>query len=224
MLHENDDPAGAVNQVHGAAHVPDHLAGDHPVGQVADRRYLHGTQDGGVDVAAADHAEAEGGVEEAGARLDRDGFLARIDQIGIDLVVVGVGADAEDPCSDCSMSVMSAARWLGIKVGSPMPRLTCWPLRNHVPRGGHGHGSEPSPTGPLPGMRPGQGPLAPTSTFFDGLARSLRGSEGHDPLDEHAGQVDLVWVELAGSKKCSTSAIVIRPAIAASGLKSRAAR
>ena len=35
VLHEHDDPLGAVDEVHGAAHALDHLAGDHPVGDVA---------------------------------------------------------------------------------------------------------------------------------------------------------------------------------------------
>ncbi len=46
------DAADAGDEVHGAAHALDHLAGDHPVGEVAALGDLHGAEDGEVDVAA----------------------------------------------------------------------------------------------------------------------------------------------------------------------------
>ncbi len=46
------------------AHALDHLAGDHPVGEVALLANLHGAQDGKVDVAAADLPEAVGARED----------------------------------------------------------------------------------------------------------------------------------------------------------------
>src|SRR5690606_20987683 len=92
VFHEDDDAACAVDEVHGTAHALDHLAGDHPVGEVAAGGDLHGAEDGGVDVTAADHAEGERGVEEGGARQDGDRFLAGVDQVGVDFVLGGVGA------------------------------------------------------------------------------------------------------------------------------------
>ena len=35
VLHEHDDSLGALDEIHGATHPLDHLAGDHPVGEVA---------------------------------------------------------------------------------------------------------------------------------------------------------------------------------------------
>ena len=88
--------AGAVHEVHRAAGALDHLAGDHPVGEVARGRDLHGAEDRGVDLAAADHAEARRRVEVRGTRQHRDGLLAGVDEVGVDLVFGRVRADAED--------------------------------------------------------------------------------------------------------------------------------
>ena len=96
VLHHDDHPPGAVDEVHRAAHAVDHLAGDQPVGQVAAGVDLHGAEDGDVEVLAADHPEGHRGVEEAGAGQDRDGLLAGVDQVGVLLALERVGADAED--------------------------------------------------------------------------------------------------------------------------------
>ena len=58
----------AGHQVHRAAHALDHLAGDHPVGEVALLGDLHGAEDGEIDVAAADHGEAVGAGEDGRSR------------------------------------------------------------------------------------------------------------------------------------------------------------
>ena len=58
VLHHHDHALDAGHQVHGPAHALDHLAGDHPVGEVAVHRHLHRPQDRQVDVAAADHARS----------------------------------------------------------------------------------------------------------------------------------------------------------------------
>ena len=58
VLHQHDHALHAGHQVHRAAHALDHLAGDHPVGQVALLADLHRAQDGQVDLAAADHARS----------------------------------------------------------------------------------------------------------------------------------------------------------------------
>src|SRR4029079_17365794 len=47
-------------------------------------------------VAAAEHAEGRCGVEVRRAPTDRHGLLAGIDQVGVDLVLSGIGTDAED--------------------------------------------------------------------------------------------------------------------------------
>jgi Zn-finger nucleic acid-binding protein len=58
VLHGDDDALHARDEVHRAAHALDHLAGDHPVGEVALLGDLHRAQDAQVDVPAADHREA----------------------------------------------------------------------------------------------------------------------------------------------------------------------
>ena len=57
VLHHDDDPLDAGDQVHRAAHALDHLAGDHPVGEVAVLGDLHGAQDGEIDVSTSNHGE-----------------------------------------------------------------------------------------------------------------------------------------------------------------------
>jgi len=98
-FHEDDDPVGAVDEVHGA-------------------------EDGGVDVSAADQAEGEGGVEEGGAGQDGDGLLARVDEVGVDLVLGRVGPVPRMPFSEWRITWTPGGRWPGMRVGSPMPRLT----------------------------------------------------------------------------------------------------
>jgi hypothetical protein len=51
-----------------AAHPLHHLAGDHPVGEVAVLRRLQRAEDQQVNVPAADHGEAVGGAEIAAGR------------------------------------------------------------------------------------------------------------------------------------------------------------
>ena len=58
VVHDDDDALDPGDEVHGAAHALDQLAGDHPVGEVAFLGDLHRAEDRHVDLAAADHAEA----------------------------------------------------------------------------------------------------------------------------------------------------------------------
>ena len=95
VVHDDDDALGAVDEVHRTAHALDHLARNHPVRDVAVRGHLHGTEDRSVDLAAADHAEALRRIEVGGARVHRDDLLARVDEVGIDLILGRVGADAQ---------------------------------------------------------------------------------------------------------------------------------
>ena len=91
VLHQHDDPPRAVHEVHRAAHALDHLAGDHPVGDVPARGDLHGAEDRDVDLARRGSSRTRGRVEEARPRPDRDRLLAGVDQVGVDLVVRRVG-------------------------------------------------------------------------------------------------------------------------------------
>ena len=83
VLHCDDDVFGAGDQVHGATHALDHLARDHPVGQVAVLIDLQRAEHREIDVPAADHRERVGAVEIGAAGELRDGFLARVDEIGV---------------------------------------------------------------------------------------------------------------------------------------------
>src|SRR3546814_15450083 len=58
----------------------DHLAGHHPVGQVALVGDLHRAEDRQIDVAAADHSEGVVAAEIAGPLARSDGLLAGVDQ------------------------------------------------------------------------------------------------------------------------------------------------
>lgn len=97
MLHRHDDARrrGVRHQVHRAAEALD-AAGQHPVGEVAARGHLHGAEEGEVDAAGADHGEGFVGAEDAGARGERDGFLARVDEVGVFGAGGRVGPQAQD--------------------------------------------------------------------------------------------------------------------------------
>lgn len=83
------------DQVHCATEALD-LAGQHPVGEIAARRDLHGAQHAHVNAAGADHAEALLGAETAGPRVQGDGLLAGVDQVGVLLALDRVGPQAEN--------------------------------------------------------------------------------------------------------------------------------
>eukprot|EP00053_Salpingoeca_punica_P009774 m.88012 g.88012 ORF g.88012 m.88012 type:complete len:585 (-) comp15157_c0_seq1:214-1968(-) len=113
VLHGDDDlGARAGDEVHGAAHALDHLAGDHPVGQVAVLRNLHGAQDGEVNVAAADHGKGVVAAEERAAGQDGDGLLAGVDQVSVLFARLGEGAKAQDAV----LAVQDDVHALGDKV------------------------------------------------------------------------------------------------------------
>ena len=95
MLHEHDDALDAGHQVHGTAHALDHLARDHPVGQITVFADLHGTQDGQVDLAAADHGKAVVAAEDAGAGDGGHRLLAGVDEVGVHLILGRERADAQ---------------------------------------------------------------------------------------------------------------------------------
>src|SRR5262249_7879492 len=95
MLHHNDHLLDAGDEVHGAAHALDHLAGYHPVGEVAVLSNLHGAEHRQINVSATHHAEAVGAREIAGGRQFGHGLLPGIDEIGILLAFKRERASAE---------------------------------------------------------------------------------------------------------------------------------
>ncbi len=73
----------------------DHLAGDHPVGQVAASRDLHRPQDGEIDVTATDHGKRVSARKEACPLQCRHGLFTGIDQVGVDLFLCGRRTDTK---------------------------------------------------------------------------------------------------------------------------------
>ncbi|GCC44544.1 hypothetical protein chiPu_0028512, partial [Chiloscyllium punctatum] len=194
MLHHDDDALDAGDEVHGATHALHHLAGDHPVGEVAVLRHLHGAEDRQVDMAAAHHAERLGRGEIAGRGQLAHGLLAGVDEVGIDLVLVrerthakhavlalqvhvdAVGDVVRDQRrdADAEIDVIAVAQLLG---GA----------------GGHlftGPGHEAL----LKRSDLGGGPRTGVAEFDPLLARA----DLDDAFDEDAGRVDVVRVDLAG--------------------------
>src|SRR5690606_23795389 len=95
VLHQHHDALDAGDQIHRAAHTLDHLARDHPVGQITRLRHLHRTQNRQVDMSATDHGEGVCVVEEAAAGQAGNSLLPCVYQIRIDLVFLREGANAE---------------------------------------------------------------------------------------------------------------------------------
>jgi len=113
VLHDDDDPPGAVDQVHRAAGALDELAGIIQLARSPRSENLHRPEDGDVDVAAADHAEAVGAGEEAGAAKDGDRLLAGVDEVGIDLGLGGYGPTPRMPFSLCSTTSTAGSDVVG---------------------------------------------------------------------------------------------------------------
>ncbi len=74
------------------AHPLHHLAGDHPVREVALAVHLQRAEDREVDVAAAHHREGVGAREVRGAGQLGHRLLARVDEVGVLLARLGVRA------------------------------------------------------------------------------------------------------------------------------------
>ena len=73
------------------------LPGDHPVRDIAILGHFHRAKDRHVDLAAPDHRKALGAVEIGRVGQRRDGLLAGIDQIGVNLILCWEGANAQHP-------------------------------------------------------------------------------------------------------------------------------
>lgn len=70
--------------------------GKRTVGQVTLGTDLHGTEDGQVDTAGADHAKGFVAAEAAGTGLESNSLLAGVDKIGVLLTLLGVRAETEN--------------------------------------------------------------------------------------------------------------------------------
>ena len=88
--------SGRGHEVHGAAHALDHAAGNLPVGDVTVLAHLHGAEHRELDVLTADHRKRGGAVEVDRTGQGRDGLLARIDEVRVDLRLRREGPHPED--------------------------------------------------------------------------------------------------------------------------------
>ena len=83
VLHGHDHAARASNQVHGPAHAFDHLAGDHPVGEIALLIDFHGAKHAQINVPTADHGKRIGAGKICRAGNFRDCLFAGIDEVRV---------------------------------------------------------------------------------------------------------------------------------------------
>ena len=95
VLHHRHDALHSGDEIHRATGPFDHLAGNHPIRDVAFVRHLECAENGEIDVAAANHGERIGAGEKGRAGHRRDGLLAGVDQVGVHLVFGRKRADAE---------------------------------------------------------------------------------------------------------------------------------
>src|SRR5690606_2533554 len=216
VAHDDDQPADAVHEVHRPAHPLDHFTGDGPVGQVAAGGDLHGAEDGDVDVAAADHAERQRGVEVRGAGQRGHRLLARVDQVGVDLVVRRVRADAEDAVLGVQRHPAALRHEAGDERGQPDAEVHV----GAVGQLGCGAGGDLLP-GPAHRPSPSAAPRTVLSSM--GLSAACSGVSSTTRCTTTRGRCPASGSISPGSTSRSTSATVTRPAIAASGLKLRAA-
>ena len=108
-----------------AAHALDHLAGDHPVCEVAAarspawRRGSRGRCDRRGSCAKLSALEKIGA-----ARQHRHGLLAGVDEVGVELAPrLGVGADAEQAVLALQDDLDAGGDVVGASVGMPMPEV-----------------------------------------------------------------------------------------------------
>src|SRR4051794_7981727 len=228
VLHHHDDPAGALHQVHGATHAVDHLAGDQPVGEVAAGVDLHGAEDRDVEVTAADHPERQRGVEEAGTGQDRDRLLARVDQVGVLVALEGVGTDAEGAVLAVQHDVHAlghVVRHQGRHTDPEIDVLAVLQLEGHA--GGELVAGE-CHQADAPSMV-ASSPAAAGADSFSARGRGVRFSiflpsvpTTTTRCTKTPGRCTSSGRISPGSTSSSTSAMVILPAMPASGLKLRA--
>jgi len=97
VLHGDENAFGAGDKVHGAAHALEHFPRNGPVGEGSLFIDLQRAEDGEVDVAAANHGERIGGGKIGSAGKFANCLFSGVDEVGIDLGIERVGADAEHP-------------------------------------------------------------------------------------------------------------------------------
>ena len=127
-------------------------------------------------------------------RTHGDGLLAGVDQVGVDGVVGGVGAETEDAV----LGLQHDLDVVGHVVGHEGRQADAEVDVGAVLELGGGAGGHLL-TGPAHAAtsRLGDGAVA-DGALLDALVGGLLPGEGEHPVDEDAGRVDLVGVELAG--------------------------
>ena len=117
VFHGDVDALRSCNEVHGAAHAFKHFAGDGPIGESSLFVDLERAEDGEIDVATANHSERIGGRKINGAGNFGDGFLASVDEVGIDFGFEGIRADAEHTVFGLEDDVHAAGDVIGDQSG-----------------------------------------------------------------------------------------------------------
>ncbi len=95
VIEDRDDLACASGEVHCAADTGDFFSGNHPIGEIAPLADLHGSEHRDIDVASTDHGKAHGRVECAASVDDRHRLFSGVNDLGVDLIVVGEGAHSK---------------------------------------------------------------------------------------------------------------------------------
>ena len=113
VLHGDDDALGAGDEVHRAAHAGHHLAGDHPVRQVAGLVDLQAAEHGDVEVAAADQAERDGAVERGRARQRGDRLAGGVGEEALGHAFFGNRPGADQAVLRLEVQVHAGAHVIG---------------------------------------------------------------------------------------------------------------
>mmetsp|Transcript_45855 Transcript_45855/g.99644 ORF Transcript_45855/g.99644 Transcript_45855/m.99644 type:complete len:260 (-) Transcript_45855:610-1389(-) len=95
VLHGDDHPIATPDQVHGPTHATHHFARDLPVGQVPVGSNLQPTQHGHLHVPTTNHGERLRAIKIRRPGQLGDRSLTSVNQIGVNLIFVGVRPDAE---------------------------------------------------------------------------------------------------------------------------------
>src|ERR1700709_1403665 len=221
MLHHHHDALDAGDEIHRAAHALDHLAGDHPVGEVAVLRHLHRAQYRQVDMAAAHHAEGVGAGEIAGGRQFAHRLLAGVDQVGVFLALERKRPHAEHAVLALQDDVHAVGNIVRHQRRNPDAEVDVIAVAQFLGRArGHliaGPGHQTST------------PVAAGAAALSGRGRVLRNSIRLLPVPTSTmrlTKMPAVWmwsgsISPAGTR-CSTSATVNFAAVAIIGLKLRA--
>src|SRR5437763_15366705 len=96
MLHHHHNLLDASDEIHGAAHAFDHLAWNHPVGEIAILGHLHGAEDRQIDVAAAYHGDTVGRRKRVSLGNVGERLRSHVDQLHMFDALILEGTKAED--------------------------------------------------------------------------------------------------------------------------------